>query len=385
MKIGINASFARKPSTGIGQVTLNFIKELAKTETEHQFILYLEEDLPKDIILPSNFRKEIFKPPWKRDDLIRKTWWEKYMLPLKAEHDKCCEAFISLYQCPTILPGKIKHLMIVHDMIPTIFPEYLNNMRKKAYQNFSEGGIHQADKIIAVSSRTEKDLIKFLDINPKDIAVNYIDVDPIFKKEVSQTKDTNILKEYKLKPGYLYCGGGLDVRKNIEGLLQVYKSLLTKNKNIHFLEEIPKLIISGKLMPKMTPLITDAEKLIKEMNLSEHVQLLDMVPQEDLPALYKNASLFIFPSKYEGFGLPVLEAMNQGTPVIAGKNSSIPEVGKDGILYFDPDDLEDMEMVIRNALLKKDLREAMSRRGLERAKEFSWEKFTKKILNIIEN
>jgi len=385
MKIGINASFARRPNTGIGQVTLNFIKELARIKTEHEFVLYLEEDLPKDIALPKNFHKEIFKPFWKRDDLVRKTWWEKYALPQKVENDKCCEVFISLYQCPTAFPKRVKHLMFVHDLIPHIFPEYVGNIRKKAYQNFSEGGIHKADKIISVSSRTEKDLIKILDIDPKKITVNYIDVDPIFKKKVTQEQSATVLKKYHLKPGYLYFGGGLDVRKNVEGLILAYNSLLQSNKRSHFLEEVPQLIISGKLMPKMAPLITDVEEMIKKLNLTKQVRLLDMVPQKDLPALYKNASLFVFPSKYEGFGLPVLEAMNQGTPVITSKNSSIPEVGHDGVIYCDPDDTEDLEMVMRNALLKKDLRDVIGKRGLERAKEFSWEKFTKKVLNIIEN
>jgi len=384
MRIGINASFARKPNTGIGQVTLNFLKELARQKSEYVFVLYLEEDLPAEIKLPKNFEKKIFLPVWKRDDLIRKIWWEKYQLVKHIEEDKC-EAFVSLYQCPTILPKKIEHLMVVHDLIPHIFPQYLNNARKKAYQNFSEGAIHRANKIIAVSSRTEKDLIKYLEIDPKNITVAYIDVDGIFKKEVSETQSAKVLKRYKLKPGYLYCGGGLDIRKNIENLLITYKSLLDRNKNDHLFAEIPKLVISGKLMPQMAPLITDAAKMIKELDLTKHVRLLDMVPQEFLPALYKNASVFIYPSKYEGFGMPVLEAMNQGTAVIAGKNSSLPEIGCDGIFYCDPDDIQDMAMVIRNALLKKELRQTIAARGKERAKEFSWKKFTEKILNIIEN
>lgn len=384
MKIGINASFARKPNTGIGQVTLNFLKQLAREKSEHEFVLYLEEDLPQEIKLPKNFEKRIFLPVWKRDDLVRKIWWEKYQLVNHLEKDKC-EAFISLYQCPTITSKKIKHIMVVHDLIPHIFPQYLNNARKKAYQNFTEGAIHRADKIIAVSSRTEKDLIQYLEIDPKNITVAYIDVDGIFKKEVSDKKSAEVLKRYKLKPGYIYCGGGLDIRKNIEALLITYKSMVERNKNDHLFAEMPRLVISGKLMPQMAPLITDAAKIIKDLNLTKNVRLLDMVPQEFLPALYRYALVFMYPSQYEGFGMPVLEAMNQGTAVIAGKNSSIPEIGRDGILYCDPDDISDMAMVLRNVLLKKDLREVIGKRGKERAKEFSWEKFTAKILNILEN
>ncbi len=388
MKIGINASFARKPYTGIGQTTLNFLQKLSNFQfpisnfQNWEFILYLEEDLPKGFKLPKNFKKEIFLPLWKRDDLIRKIWWEKIILPKKVKKDKC-DVFLSLYQSATILPKKIPHIMVVHDIIPKLFPSYLNNARKKKYQNLIENAIRKADKIVAVSSRTEKDLIKHLEINSKKISVSYIDVDPIYKENVAKEKSAKILKKYNLSSGYIYNGGGLEVRKNIEKLIRAYKVLMERNKNERFSENFPKLVVSGKLLPQLAPLATDAEKLVKELNLTENVKLLDFVPQEDLPALYENASFFIYPSLYEGFGIPVLEAMNKGIPVIASKKSSLPEVGGDGVLYCDPESVSDMVMVMKNLMKNRNLRETLSKRGRERAKNFSWEKFTEKTLNII--
>lgn len=380
MKIGINASFARKQNTGIGQVTLNFLKELSKNRND-KFILYLEEDLPKKIKLPRNFKKRVFLPFWRRDDLIRKIWWEKILLPKKIREDKC-DVFLSLYQCPTKLDKRTKHIMVAHDIIPELFPEYLNNSRKRKYWQFTKEALAAADKIIAISVRTEKDLIQHLGLNPKKISVSYIDVDNVYKKEVPQKDSTRILKKYKLQPGYIYSGGGMEVRKNIEGLIRTYAILLESNKRTHFIKEFPQLVISGKLMPNLAPLVTDAEKIVKELNLTKQVKLLDLVPQENLPALYKNASVFVFPSLYEGFGLAVLEAMNIGTPVIASKKSAIPEVGMDAILYCDPEDLKDMAMVMRNVLLHKDLRDNLRNRGKERAKMFNWNKFVKKILAV---
>lgn len=405
MKIGINASFARKPYTGIGQVTLNFLQKLSNFQfpislaspdpakrgnfQNCEFILYLEEDFPKGFKLPKNsaslagkFEKRIFLPLWKRDDLIRKIWWEKILLPKKVKKDKC-DVFLSLYQSATILPKKIPHIMVVHDIIPKLFPSYLNNARKKKYQNLIENAIRKADKIVAVSSRTEKDLIKHLEINSKKISVSYIDVDPIYKESVSREKSAKILKKYNLSSGYIYNGGGLEARKNIEKLIRAYKVLMERNGNEKFSENFPKLVVSGKLLPKLAPLATDAEKLVKELNLTENVKLLDFIPQEDLPALYENASFFIYPSLYEGFGIPVLEAMNRGIPVIASKKSSLPEVGGDGVLYCDPESVSDMVMVMKNLMKKRNLRETLSKRGKERAKNFSWEKFTEKILNIM--
>ena len=388
--VGINASFLRKPNTGIGQVSTNFFKKLAELKVqsekfkvkECEFILYLEEDLPKGLKLPKNFTKKIFLPLWKRDDLIRKIWWEKFLLPKCAKKDGC-GVFISMYQCPTVFPKSIKHLMIVHDIIPELYPEYLNNSRKKCYWKKTKKGIKNASRIMAVSKRTEKDLIWHLGISPMKITQSYIDVDEIYKQDVASEKNAKILKKYKLKPGYILSGGGYEVRKNVEGVIRAYKELDSRLRGNDKHGELPKLVIYGKLLPQLAPLATDAEKLVKELNLTKKVKLLDLVPQKDMPALFKNASMFVYPSRYEGFGMPVLEAMSMGTPVITSKISSLPEVGGDSVLYCHHDDIHDIAMVMKNVLLNKDLRETLSARGKMRAENFSWDKFTEKILNIV--
>ena len=388
MKIGINASFLRKPNTGIGQVTLNFLRKLSELKVESEkfkdleFILYLEEDF--DLRLPDNFKKEVFLPFWKRDDLIRKIWWEKKLLPKLVKKDGC-DVFLSLYQSVSIIPKEVKHIMIVHDIIPELFSHYLNNSRKKKYWKLTKEAIERAEKIITVSSRTEKDLIQHLKIEPERISVNYPDVDDIYKIEVHKAKSQKVLKKYGLKEGYILGGGGLEVRKNVEGLIRAYGVLLESNKKTHFIKNLPQLVISGKLMPNLAPLVTDAEKLVKELNLTGHVKLLDFVPQENLPYLYQSALVFVYPSVYEGFGLPILEAMNVGTPVITSKKSSLPEVGRDAVLYSNAEDIHDIAMVIRNVILNENLRKELRRRGKERAKNFSWDIFVKRLFNVINN
>lgn len=386
MRIGINASFIRKPNTGIGQVTVNFLKKLTEVPSSEfrvpslEFILYLEEDT--DLKLPDNFQKKVVLPFWKRDDLIRAMWRDCCTLPKQITKDQC-DIFVNLYQSAIILPEKIKHIMVVHDIIPELFPEYLNNSRKRKFWKMTKEAIRKADKIIAVSSRTEKDLIQHLGLDSEKISVNYIDVDPIYKKEVSEDRSQKILKNYQLKKGYILGGGGLEVRKNIEGLIMAYQILLESNKKTHFIKDFPDLVISGKLLPKLAPLVTDAEKIAKELNLTKKIKLLDFVAQEDLPVIYKNAEIFVYPSRYEGFGLPVLEAMNAGTPVIASKKSSLPEVGRDAVLYCNPEDVHDIAMVMRNVLSNEHLRGELRKRGKERAQNFSWEKFVEKLFNIV--
>jgi len=384
MRIGINASFARKQNTGIGQVTLNFLRKLSELKVQSgklkdvELFLYLEEKLPKDIKLPKNFKTRIFLPKYKRDDLIRKIWWENYLLPKKIKEDKC-DVFLSLYQSATILKDT-KHIMLVHDIIPKLFPKYLNNLRKKIYQMLVHGAIKKADKIISISHRTEKDLIQHLGIDAAKISVAYIDVDEIYKKEVLEKESQRVLKKYKLKPGYILAGGGLEVRKNIKGVLEAYKILQEKYGQAGW---VPKMAVYGKLMPELAPLVTDAEKIANELGIKKNVKLLDAVPQNDLPALYCNASVFVYPSFYEGFGMPILEAINQGTPVVTSKTSSLPEVGSDAVLYCDSEKSDDIAAVIRNILNNNHIKAALSLKGKERATHFSWEKFVGKVVNII--
>ena len=138
-------------------------------------------------------------------------------------------------------------------------------------------------------------------------------------------------------------------------------------------------------MPELAPLITDIEKLIKKLNLTKQVKLLGSVPQKDMPALYNQASLFVYPSLYEGFGLPVLEAMNQKTAVITSKTSSLPEVGRDAVLYCNPKDFMEIFYVMQKVLLSESLRKTLEERGVKRAQSFSWQAFIKKFLNLTQS
>lgn len=386
--IGINASFLRKPYTGIGQVTTHFLRTLIREEgmngvfAKYTFILYLEEDIDWD--LPENLEKRVVGCLWARDDLVRKTLWERVRLPLAARRDGC-DAFISLYQCPTIFGRGMEHVMVVHDMITRVISRYTNNWRKRLYREYTERAIKRATKIVAISRRTEKDIIRYLDVPADRISMSSIDVDPIFSEPVSDTRSRSVMRKYDIEPGYIYYGGGLDVRKNAEGVMHAYRKILKDRGRYPALEHvaIPDLVISGKLMPQLKPLITDVEALAKELNISNHVHILGMVDQEDLPALYKNAKVFVFPSTYEGFGMTVLEAMRVGTPVITARTSSLPEVAGDAAMYCDPEDTEDIALVMARVLSNKALADEMVRRGRERAKLFSWKSFVEGVLGKV--
>ncbi|MFZ2299825.1 MAG: glycosyltransferase family 1 protein [Candidatus Moraniibacteriota bacterium] len=408
MNIGINASFLRKPGTGIGQVTANFLKELAECQSSNikyqnsEFFLYCEEEPKFDFILPENFHTRTFLPVWKRDDLIRKALWEKQVAH-EAVTDGC-DVFLSLYQSSTVFPASRiaqrtssvqKHVMVVHDIIPRLFPEYRGNMRQAFYWKAIERGIRTADHILAISEHTKSDLVRELQIPAEKISVAYLDVAPRFSRAIAPETVADILKKYDLRSGYIYHGGGLEVRKNAETLLRAYALLYAKNQESLPVRQaggirnqdnavIPPLVISGKIFEKTNALATDVRDLVEELGLQEKVKLLGFVPDEDLPALYRGALFFVYPSLYEGFGLPVLEALRMGVPVLSSNASSLPEVGGDTVLYVNPKNIQEMAAQMERLLADGVLRESLIARSASQAVQFSWRSFVEKTLAVLE-
>jgi glycosyltransferase involved in cell wall biosynthesis len=370
MKIGINASFLRKPDAGIGQVTRGFVGELVRSHSQkNEYFLYLEKDI--DLELPKNFHKRVLLPKiWRRDDLIRKIWWEKILLPKFIKKNKC-ELFISLYQSPTFLKSA-KHTMLVHDMVPKIFPEYLDNWRKKFYYYFSCQAIKHADKVITVSEWSKRDIHKYLKISDDLITVAYPSIGKEFFSEIDWEKDNEVLEKYDIFGRYIFYLGGFDFRKNVSSLLEAYKLMLLRND----IEGI-NLVLGGEDKSKFSPLFTNIKKEIKELELEDKVKITGFIEQKDLPVIYRHAELFALPSLYEGFGLMVLEAMASGTPVAISKSSSLPEVGGDAVLYFNPYDTEEISRVMGKVLRNDKLKKRLSEKGKERLLKFNWESFVK--------
>lgn len=407
MKIGINASFLRKPATGIGQVTTNFIMKLVefqRAHPEHTYILYTEES--PAVKLPTNFTVKTFLPKWwKRDDLIRKVLWEKQVAREAAKDG--CDVFLSLYQSSTTFrkqstrrPARqaqnnrqktIRHVMMVHDIIPRLFPLYQDNFRARFHWRGVEQGIEKADHIIAVSIHTKDDIVKELHIAEEKISVISIDASPRFATIPSEETIASVLKKYALVPGYIYHGGGLEIRKNTETLLRAYKSLCDKMHDGGYSIQdkkdqsttVPMLVISGKIFDRKNNLATDVLGLIEELRLGDTVKLLGYVPDPDLPALYAGALFFVFPSRYEGFGLPVLEALHMHVPVLSSNTSSLPEVGGNAVLYADPLSITEMTAQMSKLLTDASLRNNLISQSQTQALQFSWDQCVQKVFTLL--
>jgi glycosyltransferase involved in cell wall biosynthesis len=402
MKIGIDASFLRRPGTGIGQVTANFLRKLTELQIAdcrlqiddrvEKFFLYCEEEPKFDFKLPENFEVKAFLPKWwSRDDVPRRILWERELS--KRTRADGCDVFLSLSQSSVIFKkskiknqkSSIRHIMIVHDIIPRLFPKYLGTFTRKLHWKAVEKGIRSADRIIVVSKKTKTDLVSELGIPEERIAVAFPDCDPSFRVGATSDDILRVMKKYALEPGYIYHGGGLEVRKNAERLLHAYAEL-KKTRSLDAARDdnpMPLLVISGKVFPASNRLATDVRGIVRKLGLEESVVVLGFVPDEDLPALYHGASFFTYPSLYEGFGLPVLEAFACGTPVLAGRAGSVPELAGDAALLVDPESeeaiLHGMERLLDNGALREDL----SKKGRIRAQDFSWDTFTEKVVDCL--
>ena len=271
------------------------------------------------------------------------------------------------YNVPIFYRGKM--VVTIHDLTHLIFPEFLPNKLAKYYAKFIiKIATKKASKILTISENTKKDIIKFFNVNPEKIEVVYIGVGDEFriknKEEIEYLYSKfNIPKDKKI----LMYVGNMKLHKNLNRLLEAFN--LIENKEDY------RLLLVGKSFKSQL----DLEKIEEQLNIKEYVIHTGMVEQEELVDLYNLANLFVFPSLYEGFGLPPLEAMACGTNVIASNVSSIPEVCEDVIEYFDPYDIVD----IRNKIVEN-VDKNLNDEAKELLKKYNWESGTKRIKEVME-
>jgi glycosyltransferase involved in cell wall biosynthesis len=229
----------------------------------------------------------------------------------------------------------------------------------------------KALKIIAISENTKKDIMDCFGIEDEKIRVIYLGVDRQFSPQ-PDPNEADVLSKYNLPSGYILNVGTLEPRKNLLRLINAYKMVASTR------EPVPKLVIVGWQGWRNE----DLGKLVRESGLADQVVLVGYVPDDDLPTLYRNATVFVYPSLYEGFGLPPLEAMACGTPVITSNVSSIPEVVGDAGILIDPYNTTEIARAIASVLNNEELRESLRTSGLVRSRLFNWDKTARETLKL---
>lgn len=396
MKIGIDISVLNDHQrTGIGVYTYELLKALLKINKEDQFILfgigtlstynYLKNLEFKDY---PNVQMKIFKMPAKA---FRTAFllWQKLNWPLIEYFIGQVDIFHSFnWFLPPQRSGK--SVATVFDLTSILFPQWHDYRTSQLDKLRFERVAQKADLVVAISESTKKDWQK-LYFQTK-VEVVYPACREVFKKDQKEEKEKRdkVMRKYGLQPGYLLSVGTLEPRKNLEGLVRAYtvysmkfivcrdkeKKSPSLNTKYHILNTFPKLVLVGKSGWKN-------EELMKLINqYPEQIKMLGFVPDEDLKVLYQQALAFIYPSFYEGFGIPVLESLSCGCPVITSNTSSLPEVGGKAAVYVRPGDQQGLIRELGEIGKNKGRREEMITLGLEQAEKFSWERSARKLNQI---
>lgn len=274
------------------------------------------------------------------------------------------------------LPKSIKGTRIItlHDLIPYIMPETVDRPHLDYTLKNTPFIIEGVSHIITVSNYSKSDIQKYFGVDDDKITVTHLAADPIFRPLNRESSKRVIFNKYGVDKKYVLYLGGFSQRKNIARLIKAFKKVILEK------EEVINLLILGEFSRSYK----DLWKLTEELDLCEYIKFLNFVPTADLPHFYNGAEVFVYPSLYEGFGLPPLEAMQCGTPVVTSNVSSIPEIVGDCCILADPYSTDSIAASILKLLLDEDEWHKYSLKGIEKAKEYSWQKTAVETLKVYE-
>ena len=425
MLIGIDASRAnRDHKSGTEWYSYYLIRWLAKLDSENQYILYTDKPLKGGLIdlttkqyvksekeEPVKFDKkglQIIKSPFNnfRAKILKwpsKCFWTQGRLSLEMALRRPDVLFVPAHCLPFIHPRK--SIVTIHDIAYEIERKYYEQeqmgpggKKSRKILNFlvkiytlgkykattidylkwsTEYTLKHAKKIITVSNYTKKDLIELYKVNTNKISVVYNGYNrALYKKINDKEKIEEILNKYGIKRPYLLYVGRIEKKKNTPSLIEAFAMMREKNSDIS-----EKLVLIGSASFGYD----ETQYQIREFDLTDEIILPGWIIEEDLPFIFNGASGFVFPSHYEGFGIPLLQAMASGIPVAASKTSSIPEVAAEAALYFNPRDIEDMADTMGRLIKDSGLRNDLIKKGNKRIENFSWEKCARETLKIIIN
>jgi glycosyltransferase involved in cell wall biosynthesis len=375
MRISIDAGVLLKERSGVGQYLYNLINGLGAVDTTNEYrLLYGSygrsiRNLPRFPYL--NFSCQRIPCPAKLLKLASGVG--RWRLPAFGQLFGSADVFH--WPNYLLIPGGSgKHIITICDLTFLMFPAYHPPFRVQAYSAGITRSAARADAIIVISQHTKQDVLRHLRVPEEKIHVVYCAPSPRFQP-ILPHDGAPVLSNYFLqRQKYVLFVGNIEPRKNIVRLLEAYARLTTRWRHAY-----PLVLVGGRGWRNK-----DIYKKIEELSLEQDVRFLGYVPDDILPALMSGAAFFVYPSLYEGFGMPPLEAMACGTPVITSNASSLPEVVGDAALLIDPHDVEGLTEAMHRALKQRGLREELRERGLARAKLFSWEKTACQTLNVYE-
>jgi glycosyltransferase involved in cell wall biosynthesis len=368
MKIGFDASdLATDRADGTTRYTYELAKRMSKLSDSNNWLFFSSDNLSNKYQLEGDKRKLVVSK-WPK-------YWTQLRLPWDLFKLKPDTLFMPIQQIPYIRPHKMKTVAVIHDLAVHKYPEQFTYKDWALLHIFSAYVARKADKIIAVSQATADDIEKYYGRTKNVTVVHHgVDHDQFRTPKDDQEKETawtNITQAYpNIKKPYILYVGQIQPRKNLVRLIEAFDLIANRDSEV-------QLVLAGGhgWLKKET---VEKAKAAKHSN---RVHMIGSVPDKLLPGLYWNADAFVLPSLYEGFGMPILEAMACGCPVVTSNVSCMPEVAGDAARLIDPMNPQDIASGIQEARNNK---VALAEAGLQRAKKFSWEKTAKETLSVIE-
>jgi len=376
MKIGINALFFQHPATGSGQYMSHLLAALAKIDPCNEYVLLGPRPVKQQSSPAFPYQVKAVPGFAGTNENIEKVLWEQLVGPAAAR-----QAGVDLFHIPYFAPPLLPRtptIVTIHDVIPLRLPSYQAGTGVKAYMQLVSRAAHRAAMIITVSQHAKQDIMDALKLSAERIRVTYEaageEYRPVIEPDILAVARTR----YGLGKHYILYLGGLDQRKNVPQLVRAFAHLYARIGNPEL-----QLLIAGNPDKQSGPLFPDPRPVAADLGMAGQI-IYRFIEEEDKPAIYSGAKLFVFPSLYEGFGLTPLEAMSCGTPVVCSNRTSLPEVVGDAALCIDPDNVGEMVDAMYRVLTDSTLSADLRRRSLKRATQFSWEKTATETLKVYE-
>ncbi|MCF0064162.1 glycosyltransferase family 4 protein [Dyadobacter chenwenxiniae] len=370
MRIGFDAKRAFANKTGLGNYSRFVLDALLTYEKNQTYLAYtpknnakLFSDFPPDNIrLPQTFLNKKLSAYWRYASITTQ---------LKAENINVFHGLSN--ELPQGLhKAGIRSAVTIHDLIFERLPHLFKPIDRIIYRHKFQSACRRADSVIAISEQTKRDLIALYNVDSEKIQVVYQDCNPIFKQPIENREKEQIRRLYDITGPYILCVGTLEERKNQHRLVEAFA---------HVASNDFQLILVGK-PTSYTPKILE---YIKKYKLENKVKILSNVPTAHLPALYQEAELFAYISVYEGFGIPILEALHSGTPVLAAKGSCLEEAGGPGGLYADPYQKEDISHQLSKLITDAALRTHLIEAGKQHITQFSGQNIAGQLVDLYKN
>lgn len=369
MRIGFDAKRAFANKTGLGNYSRFILNALLTYEEQHEYFAYTPKN--KQNLFPG-FPDNLIKQPQSFLDKKLSALWRYSTISNQLKHDGIHIFHGLSNEIPQGLSGKnIRSVVTIHDLIFERLPSHFKPVDRLIYRHKFRSACERADVVIAISEQTKRDIMDLYKVREEKIKVVYQDCNPVFKEKTEPLARNEVLNFYGIQKPYILCIGTLEERKNQLRLVEAFHQLGKSDF---------QLVLIGKAT-SYTSRITD---FITTNDLNNRVLILQNVPTAHLPALYQAAEIFAYVSIYEGFGIPILEALHSGTPVLSARGSCLEEAGGPGGLYADPYKTADISHQLEKLITDVSLRKSLVEAGKHHISQFTGRHIAAQLVDLYE-